>query len=468
MRGLPQKLGQLVSTVGGDPGEVFAPLRGEAEPLPWSEVESLLEAAWGQPVDAVVSFVEGRGLAASLGQVHRAVLRTGEEVAVKVAYPGIDRAVRSDLKLMGWAGKRKGGKAGLFDMGAYQRELARDLSEELDYAHEAAAQEAYQETFADDPQVIVPKVHPQWCRPGVLVTSWIDGATLGEVESWPEAARKKAATVFLRHVTESVFGSGFLHGDLHPGNYRFQRSADGDVRLVLYDFGSTLRLDDDTRLLLLSLICGVMKRQGSPLAVLVALGFDADLLRPIGDRLPALCHTVLQPFATMGSFHMGGWNRRERVDDLLQDQRWNLRIAGPAQLILVMRALHGVFHCLERLHADVPWQVPLLPILTAHEAALDGLSLPEVDGDDDFDSLASHLRITVTQGDEQKVSLALPASAIERLDTVLDQDLSDRIRERGISIDDVVRRARRNGYGPGELFVFSCKTTGRLVRMWLE
>ena len=103
LRGLPQKIGQILSMSEETEGaSAFQPLTDNAQPLPFTEIEPVLEKAWGAPLDSVVQTIDRNGLAASLGQVHRAVLRDGREVAVKVRYAGIAQAVMNDLKVLGW------------------------------------------------------------------------------------------------------------------------------------------------------------------------------------------------------------------------------------------------------------------------------------------------------------------------------------------------------------------------------
>ena len=468
LKGLPQKLGQVLGTSAGPTSATWKHLGDSGDPLPIRVIRKALRKAWGRPVEEVVAEMDSAGFAASLGQVHRARLQTGEVVAIKVAYPGIARAVRNDLRLLGWASRARKPRDGVFDLASYKDEIVRDLEEELDYAHERSAQEAYRDAVSDEPNVIVPETFPELCTDNVLVTGWEDGDDLATVATWPLAQRVTAARAFLRHFVNALFDRGFIHGALHPGNFRFRRQPSGEVRIVLYDFGSTMRLDEQQRLLLLRLVDGTMRRRGDPFSVLVGLGFSEDLLIPIREQLPALCSTVFEPFATMGPSDMRDWHRRRRVDDILGEYRWNLRMAGPASLILVMRAFHGLIHVMETLDAPVAWQVPLLPLIAANEGALRSLEDDECDPDTGFDTLADRLRIRVTDGDQEKVALALPASSVERLETLIDDDLATKIHERDISVEEIVRTARQSGYAPGELFRLTDDESGREVHMWLE
>jgi hypothetical protein len=177
--------------------------------------------------------------AASIGQVHRAVLHDGRVVAVKVQYPGVDRAIKQDLdnaELL----------YGLFsslalknlDVKALVDELRDRMGDELDYRMEAANQAEFAARYRGHPFIHVPEVVRELSTQRVLTSEWADGLRWDDfMATADEAARQKAAEVLFRFSQGSVHHHGVFNGDPHPGNYRFQ--PDGKVTFL--DFGLVKR-----------------------------------------------------------------------------------------------------------------------------------------------------------------------------------------------------------------------------------
>ena len=171
--------------------------------------------------------------AASIGQVHRARLRSGEEVAVKIQYPNIVQAIKSDLR-----------SAEVLDTlmrllfrgqapGTFIAELAERFDEECDFVREAAHQEEFRRTWASQPGLRIPRVFPEFTRPRVLVTEFVTGETADIfARRASQAARDRAGLVLWKFAHESALQRGLFHADPHAGNFLF---VDDDV--VVLDFG---------------------------------------------------------------------------------------------------------------------------------------------------------------------------------------------------------------------------------------
>ncbi len=469
LRGLPQKIGQIISM--GDDREraaAFEPLADAAEPLPFEAVVPVIEEAWGRPIEQVVREMDETGLAASIGQVHRAVLLDGREVAVKVQYPGIAEAVRSDLKALGWLSVPAGDLRRGFDLGAYRAEIARDLDEELDYLAEADNQERLRALLEPLGGWIVPGVIRSLSTRNVLVTEWRSGATVGEAASFAKSDRDILGRTLMSGFLHTIFRQGFFHADPHPGNYRFVVNQDGP-KVVLYDFGSVCAISLEHRLAILILIEMTRGGQGDPFKAFSYLGFDSSLLEPLKPKLAAVARVLFEPFGQLGKFETSTWRLGERMDDVLGDDRWNFRIAGPAGLIFALRAFRGLTFYLDRLSTTVSWYAGVNPIL-AEQAA--GLARLDVSEDEPvagmLGAMAKHLRIRVTEQGRTKVSLTFPASAVERLDELMDDDLTKRLTERSIDLPAIVRETRSRAYAPQTLFALDETTKAKAVQVWLE
>jgi predicted unusual protein kinase regulating ubiquinone biosynthesis (AarF/ABC1/UbiB family) len=249
LRGAAMKLGQILSFVDTDlvPAEHrsalqerLARLRTQAPALPWPRVREVLRDEWDADPDELLASIEPQAAAAaSIGQVHRAVLRDGRHVAVKVQYPGIAEAVRADLRNVGLLALLARAIAPGIDAKALAAELRERVLEELDYELEADAQRTFARAYRGHPFVRVPEVVTPLCRRRVLVSEWVDGAAFDAVRSLPRAERDRYGEIVFRFAFGSVYHLGRFNADTHPGNYLLQE----DGRVAFLDFGMTKRLD---------------------------------------------------------------------------------------------------------------------------------------------------------------------------------------------------------------------------------
>ncbi|MGB0715607.1 MAG: AarF/UbiB family protein [Phycisphaerae bacterium] len=473
LRGLPQKIGQMLAMNDDDEkASAYTDLGNAAEPIPFHEATEVMNQAWGASYVTKMSTIDTHGHAASLGQVHKAETLDGQTVAIKVAYPGIRQAVMNDLKMLGWLSAPVGDLRRGFDISDYRSEVIRDLDEELDYHRELQHQQQFRRLAESIDGLVVPQPIPDLCAKDVLVSCWEDGESVEGTRNWTRQHRSQLGRTLLKQFFHLLFDHGVVHGDPHPGNYRFRMGAGGQPEVVLYDYGSVLYLSERDRLLLLRLIRDTVEMQGSPLPWLVELGFSADLLKPIEHKLPALCRILFEPFLNKPKFDLTNWNRKAKFDDMLGDDRWNFRMAGPAKLILLMRAFRGVVFYLSKWEEPVSWRLLLEPVLERHRSALNALETTaaadlesEAAG---FQCLAKHLRIEVLKENQRHVSLTFPAASVENLSDLMDPDLESRLRQDGQDLEAVVRAARQSCYAPGELFSLRDEEQERTVKLWLE
>ncbi|MFF8941301.1 ABC1 kinase family protein [Streptomyces sp. NPDC014864] len=253
LKGGAMKFGQALSVFESAlPEEVAGPYRAAltklqeaAPPMPTRTVHSVLEQRLGADWrELFEEFEDKPSAAASIGQVHRAVWHDGREVAVKVQYPGAGEALLSDLSQLSRFARLLGPLIPGMDIKPLIAELRDRVSEELDYALEAQAQQIHAEEFVDDPDIVVPAVVHQ--RDEVLVTEWIEGVPLSEViaDGTPEQ-RDRAGQLLAHFLFSGPARTGLLHADPHPGNFRLLPGGPGgedEWRLGVLDFGTVDRL----------------------------------------------------------------------------------------------------------------------------------------------------------------------------------------------------------------------------------
>ncbi|MEQ1276177.1 ABC1 kinase family protein [Acinetobacter soli] len=245
MKGAVMKVGQIASQYKDIfPPEVaqsIAKLQRQAPAVPFATIRTQVEKELGKPLDvAFQSFEPTPFAAASIGQVHRARLHDGQEVVVKVQYPGVDEACESDLKqvrlalrLMGVIKIDKKLQDKLF------AEIQESLSDELNYEIEAQNLEVFK-TFHQslDAKVVIPSVFKAYSTRRVLTLSLEHGESLETASTWPLEVRNTLARRLIRTLGQEMFYLKRFHCDSHPGNFAFR--PDGTV--VIYDFGGVKTL----------------------------------------------------------------------------------------------------------------------------------------------------------------------------------------------------------------------------------
>ncbi len=244
LRGVYVKLGQMLSTLGTFLPEVYvrelSKLQDQVPPRCYAEIDEALFRAYGRPVHVVFAAFDKRPLAAaSLGQVHRARTHAGEDVAVKVLYPDVQTTLRVDLKVIGWALAVLRRFVPIAELDRLHGSLGQMLGRETDLRTEARAIRKMTAAFANDPQIVLPRVHADLTREAVLVMEFVegvrltDGAAMARIGVEPRVAVRKLLDSFFCQ----VFEHRWFHADPHPGNFLVQK-VNGQVRIVLLDLGS--------------------------------------------------------------------------------------------------------------------------------------------------------------------------------------------------------------------------------------
>src|SRR3954453_10874045 len=256
MKGAAMKLGQFASFIDTEfiPEEYreiyqeqLAKLRTDAPAMPWEKVEKvLLEEYDGEPVSELFAEFETEAFAAaSIGQVHRAELLDGRQVAVKIQYPGIAEALEADLRNAGMLVRLARAIAPGLDAKAIAEELRERVMEEVDYEYEAQNQRPFSRAYREHPFVYVPEVVTRLSRRRVLVTELVEGRGFEEIKQLPHEERSRFGEIVFRGSLGSMFHLQHFNADPHPGNYILM----GEGRVAFLDFGMTKKLDREQILL---------------------------------------------------------------------------------------------------------------------------------------------------------------------------------------------------------------------------
>lgn len=266
------KLGQLLSTrpdlLPSDYIEALSTLQSEVPPVAWVEIEAVLLRQLRQPLDQVFASIDHEAVAAgSIAQTHHATLISGQDVALKVQRPGIDRIIDQDISLIkGLADLASRTDLGQdYDLKALAEEFTSALREELDFTQEASYTDQLRRNMSkskwfDTQKLVIPAIYWELTTENLLVMEWLDGVPLLAADL-PDAAengqanpRRETTTLLFRAFFQQIYVDGFFHADPHPGNLFYLK----DGRVGILDCGMVGRLDPNTQRILTEMLLAVV------------------------------------------------------------------------------------------------------------------------------------------------------------------------------------------------------------------
>jgi predicted unusual protein kinase regulating ubiquinone biosynthesis (AarF/ABC1/UbiB family) len=366
-KGVLMKAGQIMSMVDaravGTGGywpyqKALTRLQADAPPMHPTLVRKVLDEELGVAVGHFAEFSDEPVAAASVGQVHRAVLRDGREVVVKVQYPGVAQAIRDDLantELLATFMRFVTAASGIkVDIRTLAREAAARIREEIDYYHEAATITAFSELYRAHPFIRIPEVIPETSRARVLTMTHLDGMDYTAAQLADQDLKNTWAEAIARFINGNYRHANLLHADPHPGNYRF--NADGSVGFL--DFGCVQIAPEKQRWLwVASMRAAIEGRMDDYRDLIIQLGMLAagstlcpeDLQRWLLDTSPEI--SMPQPVTytpdTVARTVRGFFDIRDS-DHLLA------QITPPPELVFTSRITLACNSVFAGLHATLP------------------------------------------------------------------------------------------------------------------
>jgi predicted unusual protein kinase regulating ubiquinone biosynthesis (AarF/ABC1/UbiB family) len=241
MRGAAMKLGQLLSMDAGEllPAEwelILSRLRQEADPMPKTQLLSTLEASWSKDWHQQFSYFSFAPIAAaSIGQVHRATLKDGRQLAIKVQYPGVRESIDSDIDNVMSLIKLTRVLPKHIDLTSLLSEAKAQLKNEADYLQEAKFLNAYRANLSNDPDFIVPYVVNELSDKNILVMEYIEGLPITDISEMSTDTINLVCAQLMRLTYEELFTHKLMQSDPNFANYLFQSDTQ---KIVLLDFGA--------------------------------------------------------------------------------------------------------------------------------------------------------------------------------------------------------------------------------------
>jgi len=379
MRGAAMKMGQLLSM---DSGQILPPqlseilmrLREDAHRMPLGQVAQVLDDSLGkQWKEAFERFDFTPIAAASIGQVHRATLKDGREVAIKLQYPGIERSIDSDIRNVGMLLKLSGILPDGIDLDPLLEEARQQLHHEADYEHEAKLLRRFHTLLEQDQRYIVPGVIDELSSRRVLTMDFLHGKPIETIENLESARRNHAA----RHLTElafrEVFDWGLVQTDPNFANYLYEHE---NGRIQLLDFGAAREHDQQQRADMRMLLNACMhNRDELILDAAARVGYLGNDDPPgYAGSVLLLLRTATQPLRATGPFRFGSSELAREMGDQVRQMRLESRYSRmpPMHILFLHRKLGGLYLLLSRLRATVDIAELARPYLDTPESPASG------------------------------------------------------------------------------------------------
>lgn len=370
LRGAAMKLGQMISMDAGDllPPElaaILAQLRSQAHRMPPEQLRRVLDSEWGPDWRRRFARFNATPIAAaSIGQVHRATLPDGRELAIKVQYPGVRESIDSDVDNVATLLRVSGVLPRELDLAPLLTEAKRQLHEEADYEREAAQMTRFADWLDGHADYVVPRPLPELTTARVLAMDFIDGIPIEALADAPQEQRDAAMRDLMALVLREMFEFGAMQTDPNFANYRFQPDAG---RLVLLDFGAARDVDPATAQGYRSLLsAGLSGDRDAVREAARAAGFLGEAAvarhRPLVDRMIDI---VVTEMSRPGPFDFGDRGfvevLREQGMEMAADRStWHI---PPVETLFVQRKVSGTALLAARLEARVDVRELVRPYL---------------------------------------------------------------------------------------------------------
>ena len=360
LRGAAMKLGQMISMDAGDmlPAElsdILAGLRDRANFMPARQLDGVLKQQWGNDWRKQFKWFNPRPIAAaSIGQVHKAMTRDGQELAIKVQYPGVADSIDSDVDNVATLLRVSGLLPEELDISGLLAAAKEQLKEEADYIREGEQMQLYAERLSGEDGFVVPTLHPDLTREHILVMSFESGVPIESLTDEPQELRNSVFERFMTLVARELFEFGVMQTDPNFANFQY-RPETGEI--VLLDFGATRAVSEyiqNSYRKLLTAGLAADKKQ------IVKEAIAADFMNPKAierhpDRINAMIEIIVGEMSPDRDFDFGDRSfvpllRDEGMAIAEDKQSWHL---PPPDTLFVQRKVSGTALLGARLEAVV-------------------------------------------------------------------------------------------------------------------
>ena len=348
------KLSQILSTRGDllPPAyiEELSKLQDRVPPDPPDAIKRVIEEDLGKPVRRIFERFDDEALAAaSLGQVHRARYK-GEEVVVKVLRPEVPNLVRTDLHITRRILDTLNNYIKHYFLTAFTNifdEYSRIIIEEMDFFQEANNAERFRENLKEAPRIIIPEVYMELCTPRVAVSKYYEGIKINDVEALKRAGVNvpKLVEDLIEVYARMILIDRFFHADPHPGNLIVQPSSTpGEEKIVMFDFGMVIRIDEEMKDKLLRTAVAWARRD---IDELVTCLYNLDIIEP-GINPAIVVDAAHELVEIIDRYNLSSERRIQQYFTAVLDTFYKFPIRMPSNLVYIAKSgimLEGIGVC---------------------------------------------------------------------------------------------------------------------------
>lgn len=360
LRGAALKLGQMLSMDTGLvlPDELTAILgrmRDDARHMPPKQLQTVLNAEWGTGWYSRFARFDVRPFAAaSIGQVHRVVTRGGQDLAIKVQYPGVQASIDSDVDIVGTLMRLPGLLPRGMDIGPLLSEAKRQLHAEADYLAEARHLARFGALLAGSDTFVLPALHEDLCTPQVLAMGFMDSVPLDSLVDAPQAVRDRVAAALIDLVLRELFVFGTMQTDPNLANYRYDPKSN---RIVLLDFGAVQPISPELAADFRALARVALEGgEAATREAMLRIGYFSPATAPHHqDLIQSMFTAAMAPLRQTAPFDFGRSDLLERLRDMglaIGNDR-ELAHVPPAATLFLHRKIGGMYLMAAKLRARV-------------------------------------------------------------------------------------------------------------------
>ncbi|HHF3032896.1 ABC1 kinase family protein [Vibrio diabolicus] len=371
LRGAAMKLGQMLSMDAGDVlepelADILSRLRSNADPMPAKQLNGVMESSLGTSWKAeFLSFNFKPIASASIGQVHQAYSDAGDNLAVKVQYPGIRKSIDSDVDNVGTLLKVVGLIPESVDYKGLLEEAKKQLHDEADYTREAQFAIRYHDALKEHPHFVVPKIHTESCSDSVLAMEFIDGVPIEHIEHYDQSTRDFVMHSLLELLFRELFEFKMVQTDPNFANYLYIEST---RQIGLLDFGATREYSERFSAGYRQAFASVVNNDEQGLNdALEQIGFFSQTILPdqrqaILDLVKMACEPMLvdEPY----DFKASGLAQKLREAGTILSMEQEYWHTPPADALFLHRKIGGMYLLAARIGAKVNIHQLVQPYLT--------------------------------------------------------------------------------------------------------
>lgn len=360
MRGAAMKLGQMISMDSGDflPKEladILARLRASAQHMPSHQLDKVLKTEWGKDWLTRFEHFQTRPIAAaSIGQVHRAILPTGEDLAIKVQYPGVRESIDSDIKNVASLLKVSGLIPSSMDVKPIIEEGRIQLHQEADYVREASSLCRFAELLSENDTFQVPAFYGAFSTDKILAMSYIESRPIEEMAEASQETRNQIIRNLMSLTLQELFVFKLMQTDPNFANYKYNEDTD---QIVLLDFGATREIDDHLSEAYRILMQATLSQDTEAIfAHVIAMGLmPANLPEQYARIIKDMIAMAVEPLGRDEPFDFSENSlakdlRDEGLDLATKRELWHV---PPPETVFIQRKLGGIYLLATRLQAKI-------------------------------------------------------------------------------------------------------------------